>query len=207
MAELQTLSVKKREGLGKGSSRRLRIKEAIPCVFYTGTGENVPIQASAKEISKLYDQVGRTTVFNIEIDDNGKKVTKPALIWDVQFHPVKHSFTHIDFYGVDLEKEVKIVVPLEFLGTAKGTKLGGKLETYREQVRVQGKPLDIPAKISVDISNLDINETLHVSDLNLPAGVKAHTDSHFAIVSVISREAVEAESAEAQGEAATTAES
>jgi len=195
MAELKTLSVQKRENLGKGYNRRLRQDNTIPCVFYTGEGDNVAVQASSKELFKLYDSVGRTTVFNIEYSDNGKTVTKPALIWDVQFHPVKRAFTHIDFYGVDLNKDVKLVVPLEFSGTAKGTKLGGKLETYREKVTLVGKPMDIPARVHVDITEMGLNSTIHVSDLQLPAGVTAHTKSDFAIVSVLAREA-EAEAAE-----------
>lgn len=192
MAELKTLSVQKRENMGKGASHRLRQDNTIPCVFYTGEGENIPVQASSKELFKLYDSVGRTTVFNLEYDENGKKVTKPALIWDVQFHPFKRAFTHMDFYGVDLEKEVKIVVPLEFVGVAKGSKLGGKLETYREKVTLKGKPLDIPAKVTIDITDMGLNSTIHVSSLALPAGVSAYTKNDFAIISVISRESDEA---------------
>ncbi len=196
MAELKTLSVQKREGLGKGPNRRLRVEQTIPCVFYNGEGENIALQASSKELFKLYDEVGRTTVFTLEYEENGKKLSKPALIWDIQFHPVKRAFTHIDFYGVDLNKEIKIVVPLEFVGTAKGTKLGGKLETYREKVTLKGKPLDIPASVKVDVTEMGLNETIHVSDLQLPAGVKAYTAGNFAVVSVLSREA-EAEAGEA----------
>ena len=193
MADLKTLSVQKREGLGKGSNRRLRAEQTIPCVFYDAEGDNFSVQVSAKELGKLYDEVGRTTVFNIEYEENGKKVVKPALFWDVQYHPVKRAFVHIDFYGVNLEKEVKLVVPLEFVGVAKGTKLGGKLETYRERVTLKGKPLSIPARVSVDISDLGVNDILHVADLKLPEGVSAAMTANFAVVSVISREAAEAE--------------
>lgn len=193
MAELKTLSVQKRTEFGKGPNRRLRAEQMIPCVFYTGEGVNLSVQASSKELFKLYEEVGRTTVFNIEYEEDGKKSVKPAMIWDIQFHPVKRQFTHIDFYGVDLQKEVKVVVPMVFSGTAKGTKLGGRLETYREKVTLSGKPLDIPAQVVVEISNLGLNETVHVSDLVLPAGVSAATRTNFAIVSVISRDKDEAE--------------
>jgi len=190
---MKTLSVQKREGMGKGANRRLRAQHMIPCVFYSGRGDNFALQAPSKDLFKLYDEVGRTTVFNIEYDENGKKVVQPALFWSVQFHPVKRAFTHIDFYGVDLDKEVRLVVPLVFEGVAKGTKLGGKLETYREQIAVKGKPLSIPARVRVDISDLGVNDVLHVADLKLPEGVSAAMAGNFAVVSVVTREAAEVE--------------
>lgn len=196
MTEMKTLSVQKREGLGKGPNRRLREEQMIPCVFYNAEGENMAVQAPSKALFKLYDEVGRTTVFNLEYEDGDKKVVKPALFWKVQFHPVKRAFVHIDFYGVDLDKEVKLIVPIEFTGVAKGTKLGGKLETYREKVTLKGKPLSIPPRVVVDISDLGVNDTLHVADLKLPEGVVSSMSANYAVVSVISREAAEAEEAE-----------
>lgn len=64
----------------------------------------------------------------------------PVFVWDAQYHPVKGVFTHVDFFGVDLNKEIKVDVPLEFVGTSKGVKLGGTLETYRERVTLAGPP-------------------------------------------------------------------
>ena len=199
MAAMKTLSVQKREDLGKGPNRRLRAEQVIPCVFYSGRGDNFALQAPSKDLFKLYDEVGRTTVFNIEYEENGAKIARPALFWSVQFHPVKRAFTHIDFYGVDLDKEVKLAVPLEFVGVAKGAKLGGKLETYREQIFVKGKPLSIPARVRVDISDMGLNDVLHVADLELPEGVHAAMAANFAVASVVAREA--AETAEASPEA------
>ena len=131
MSDLKVLSVQKRAGLGKGANRRARQEELIPGVFYTAKGENLPVQMAVRSFAKLFSQVGRTTVFNLEIEGDG---THPVLIWATQRDPITSRFTHIDFYGVDLDKPVKITVPVEFTGVARGTKVGGKLETYREQV-------------------------------------------------------------------------
>ena len=143
----KTLSVQKREGCGKGPSGRLRSEKLIPGVFYTAKGENISVQAPALPLEKIYGEMGHTTVFNLEIEDNGQKTMHPVLIWQVQFHPYKRAFTHIDFYGVDLDKEVTVDVPVEFVGTSRGVKLGGRLETYREIVRLCSKPLAMPQKI------------------------------------------------------------
>lgn len=183
----KTLSVLKREGSGKGPSGRLRSQDMIPGVFYTANGENISVQAPALPLEKLYGEMGRTSVFNLEIDDNGKKSVHPVLIWQVQYHPYKKSFTHIDYYGVDLNKPVTVEVPVEFVGVSRGVKLGGQLETYREVVRLSSKPLDMPKKITVDISNMDVNSTIMVADLQLPENVKAVYDQNFAMVSVLAK--------------------
>ena len=194
----KTLSVQKREGCGKGPSGRLRAEKLIPGVFYTASGENISVQAPVLPLEKIYGEMGHTTVFNLEIEDNGKKTLHPVLIWQVQFHPYTRAFTHIDFYGVDLDKEVTVDVPVEFVGTSRGVKLGGVLETYREMVRLTSKPLSMPQKIVVDVTDMGINDTVTVSDLKLPENVRAVFDQNYALVSVISKSKDE----EAEGEKA-----
>ena len=185
MADLKVLNAQKRDTSGKGFNRRLRQEGVIPGVFYTGQGGNISVQMPAAPLNKLFGEVGRTTVFNLEIAEGGKTSLHPVLIWDVQRHPVKNRITHVDFYGVDLDKPVKITVPIEFTGVARGTKVGGVLETYREQVQLVAKPLDMPAKIVLDITSLDLGKTIQVADLELPEGVKAAYDVNYAIVSVL----------------------
>ena len=180
----KSLHVQKRNALGKGANRRLRANTLVPGVFYNAKGENIAVQVPSLPMEKLLAAVGRNMVFNIEIDNDGKKEKYPALIWDVQYHPYKRAFLHIDFYGVDLEKEIVVRVPLEFVGTAKGAKLGGQLEAYRENVRLSGKPLDMPKKITIDISELDINSAIHVAELALPKGITAVYSTNYCIVAV-----------------------
>ena len=187
MSEFATLHGKKRELTGKGVARRLRATAQVPAVFYNAKGESLPIQVSEKELTKLYGSIGRTTVFNIEIDNNGKKEVAPALFWDIDFYPTKNRIQHVDIYGVDLNKEIKVRVPLIFTGVAKGTKIGGKLETYREVIEVASKPLSIPRTIEVDITEMGLGTIMRVEDLVLPEGVRAEYTNNFAIISVIAR--------------------
>lgn len=181
MSELKVLSAQKRTDLGKGANRRTRLEDLVPCVFYTSKGENIAVQVSARALAKLFTQVGRTTVFNLDVEGT----LYPVLIWQLQRHPVKSTFTHVDFYGVDLEKPVKITVPVEYVGVARGTKVGGKLEIYREQVRLIAKPLEMPAKVTIDISKMDVGATMQIAGLELPAGVSAAYDNNYALVSVL----------------------
>ena len=99
--------------------------------------------------------------------------------------PYKKKFTHIDFFGVDLDREIKIRVPLEFVGTSRGVKLGGKLEVYREFIDVMSKPLTLPKKITLDLTELDINSTIMLKDVAMPEGVRPATNENFAILSVL----------------------
>ena len=114
----------------------------------------------------------------------------------MQKHPYKKAFTHVDFYGVDLDKEVKVDVPIEFVGVARGVKLGGVMETYRESVRLCSKPLDMPKKVTIDVTDMGINDSVTVETLALPENVKAVFDKNFAIVSVFSKSKDAAEAAE-----------
>ena len=178
------ISAQVREQLGKNANRRLRASGLTPAVFYVAGGVSIPVTVNEAALNKLYAGAGCTSVFTLEIDDKGKKSTHSCLIWDVEYYPTKNRFQHVDFYGVDMDKELRIKVPLKFVGTAKGTKLGGRLETYREQIFILSKPTSLPKKITVDITNLDVGQSLRVQDLAMPEGVRASFDTNFAILTV-----------------------
>lgn len=199
----QTLSVQKRSARGKAANGRLRSEAVVPGVYYTPRGDNIMVQAPSLPLEKIFDKVGHTTVFNLEIDSPEGKETHPVLIWQVQRHPYKNQFLHIDFYGVDLDKEVKVDVPIEFVGTAKGVKLGGVLETYRENIHLGAKPMDMPQKITIDVTNMNIGDTIDIEHLELPPNVRPVFDHNYAIVSVLakSQEADEEGEGEAKAEA------
>lgn len=198
MSELKILSATIREAKGKNPNRRLRKEHFVPAVFYNAEGKNFALQVEMPALEKIYKSVGRTTVFNLEIDDNGSKSTYPCLFWQIQYHPVKGTFSHIDFYGVDLNKEVRIRVPLEFAGTAKGTKVGGKMEIYREHMYVMAKPLSLPSKIVVDVTELGIGAIFTVADLQAGDGVRVMAPENQAIASVILKGKEEATTEEAE---------
>ena len=188
MSEMKTLSVQKRNTLGKGPSRRLREEAIVPAVYYAPDGKNILVQVALNPLNKIYEQVGRTNVFNLEIDDNGTKTMHPVFVWDAQYHPVKNTFTHIDFYGVELDKEVKVKVRLRFVGTSKGVKAGGRMEVYREEVTLVAKPQDMPRVVDIEVTNFDIGTNLRASGLLLPEGVRVEYKSDFSILAVMAKD-------------------
>jgi large subunit ribosomal protein L25 len=187
---------------GKNANRRLRAGGFTPAVFYDGSGTALTLQVNEAELVKLYARAGRTTVFDLEIDDGGGKTTRPCLIWDVEYYPTRNRFQHIDFYGADPDRELNVRVPLEFTGTAKGLKTGGKVEIYRETVAVLCKPAALPKKIRVDISGLDVGQGLRIADLAMPEGVRARYDVNFAVLTVSIPGSGKGEGEEGAGETA-----
>jgi large subunit ribosomal protein L25 len=207
MSEFATLQAKKRNNTGKGAARRLRAAARIPAVFYTSAGLNIPLQIDEKELTMLYQRIKTTSIFNLEItDDKGNKEISAALFWDVDFFPTKKRIQHVDIYGVDLDKEITVRVPLEFTGIAKGTKLGGKLEPYREKIDIICKPLSLPTKVEVDVTELGLNNSIYVEDLIIPEGVRVAHKTNYVVVSVVAKSVEKEEgSEEAPGASAPAA--
>lgn len=202
MADFLNLKAQFREKTGKGVARRLRAAGTVPAVYYVSGGASTPIQVNGKELRRVYEKVGRTTVFNVEIVGGPHAGTHPALIWDIEYYPTKNAAMHVDIFGVDLNKELKISVPLVFVGTPNGVKLGGTFESFRETLDVASKPLSVPQKIEINVADLDINQSIYVEDLKLPEGVRADYDTNIPLCGVVIVREDEAEAdAGAEGEA------
>ena len=210
MKETLSLAVKTRAGRGKGANRKLRATDMVPGVYYDDKGVNIPVMVEHMPLQKLYSKTASSHVFELKIESEAGQETKPSLIWQLQFHPTKSKITHVDFYGVDLTKEIRVHIPVEVVGKAVGMVKGGALEVYRETLEVSCLPLAIPDKVVVDITPLDLNQHIKVADITLPEGVKAVYEDNFAILGVLlpsaEEEAPEEGAAEAPAEAAPAAE-
>lgn len=196
MAELMKLSVTPRSEKGKCPCRRIRTKSLVPGVYYNQQGVNIPVQVEILPLTKLHAKLGSSRVFNIEVEQDGKTQTLPSLFKSVQYDPIKSTPIHVDFYGVDLDRDIKVDVRVVVEGKAKGIIMGGQLEVFRNSLEVICKPLDVPEKIVIDVTDLDIGVNLHVGEVKLPAGVRPVFDENYSVVGVI---AVEAEEVKADG--------
>lgn len=126
------LKAAKREGFGKKESKGVRRAGQIPCVVYGG-GETLHLSINAKEVKPL---IYTPNAYIVELDVDGTKV--PAVMREVQFHPVKEEVLHIDFYRVQSGKPVAIDIPVKLVGNSEGVKLGGKLAQSKRKLRVSG---------------------------------------------------------------------
>lgn len=204
MSERPTLKAVERKETGKGPNRRLRASGLVPGVFYDQKGVNIPVKVDMIPLQKAYSALRNTQLLNLVLDRDGKEQTIPVLIWRVKYDPVKPHPVHVDFFGVDMEKPLKVVVPLKLVGIAKGVKAGGRMEQYREQCEILAKPEDIPAAIEIDVTDLAVNARVHIGDVTMPEGVTPISDDNFAVLTILSKGAAaamdEAEEAELEGE-------
>ncbi len=203
MAETMTLTVAKRTETGKNHNRRLREEKKIPAVFYDAKDHNEPVVADMMQLWKLYEKAGSTQVFTLKIDDNGSTKEYPTLLWKIEFHPFKNMIMHADFLGVDMTKEMTIQVPVVLEGDPVGVNEGGVLQQMRFELTVSCKAGDIPEAIHLDVSNLNINDSISITDIVPPANVSLVFDEedHFAVAGVVPPMA-EVEEGAAEGEEA-----
>ena len=199
MANDLVLSVERRAQIGKGKLRQVRNAGYIPGVYYDGKGLNIPVMVKEVPLEKAYSQVGGSRFFTLKIDGD-ESVERPAFIWRLDHHPFKNKVVHVDFYGVDLDKPIRVHVDVVLTGKAKGVAIdGGLLQLFRDKIEVECLPRDIPENITLDVSDLGMNDTVHISSVALPQGVKAvHHDDDFAVVGVVPQEAGDEEEGAAE---------
>ena len=148
----------------KNHARRVRVSGLIPAVVYGAGQESVAVTVDPKVITKiLYSDSGHNTIFDLTIE--GKGATK-AMIVDWQNEPIKGKLLHIDLKRIAMDKTMRVSVPVQLVGVPVGVKAsGGILGQVLHEVEVECLPGDIPSHIDIDVSNLDINGAIHISDL------------------------------------------
>lgn len=182
--EIVALNVRKRAGLGKGESGRIRARGGIPGIFYGPRQESaIPIEVESREFAKKVDVLEGSHLIQLDSDAAELK-QKMVLLREVQRHPVTHRVLHTDFYEVDLTKKLEVTVPLHFIGKAAGTVDGGILQPIVREVTVLCLPTEIPQFIDVDVSALGIHDAIHIEDVQLPAGIEVVFDDNFTVVTV-----------------------
>lgn len=168
-----TLKVAPRADFGSRSSRRMRRDGVVPGVVYSGGKEAKPFQVSERELRHLLGE--GAALFDLEIE--GSKAV-PVVVKEAQHHPVRGSFQHLDLMQVDLTEEIQAEVAIELEGAddAPGVKGGGVLEHVTREITVEALPTDIPDNIVVDVSAMEVNDTLQLSAVTVPDGVKFVAD-------------------------------
>jgi len=202
---LQTFDLKasQRKDTGKGAARVLRRQGLIPAVLYGPKTESIALTISALDLDKVYEESGSEHVILNLIIENGGTQNRTAMVKELQTSPVTSQYLHVDFYEISLEKEITVKVQVEVTGKCKGVENGGFLQLIRHELDVSCLPADIPGKIEVDVSDLDIGDSLHVEEIDVGEKVTLLYDSNFTVVTVVAptveeEEVVEEELEEAE---------
>lgn len=200
-----TLSVEVREGSGKIANRKLRHAGRIPAVIYGGDRPAVPVTVSKDDMAKLLRQhVHENTIFHLQVA--GSDAPKPALVHDYQVDSLTHEILHLDFLRIDMDKPVNLKVPVLIQGTAVGTKMGGILEFLVREIEVTCLPVDIPESIPLDVTPLQLMQTVKAGQIGLPEKVKLHSSPDTMIVRIAAPKAEEVTAPAAAEAAPETAE-
>jgi large subunit ribosomal protein L25 len=168
-----TLTAAPRADFGSRASRRMRREGVVPGVVYSGGKDAQPFQVSERELRHLLSE--GAALFDLQIE--GSKAV-PVVVKEAQHHPVRGSFQHLDLMQVDLTEEIQAEVAIELEGaeSSPGVKGGGVLEHVTREITVEALPADIPDNIVVDVSAMEINDTLQLSAVTAPDGVKFVAD-------------------------------
>ncbi len=189
------LEVSVRDEQGKGPARRLRAEGSVPLILY-GTGvDALPLSVPGMILERIL-RSGANALINLKgaAEVQGKLV----LVKEIQRDPLSQNLVHCDLYAVDTKKKLQIEVPLHIEGKAPGVELGGILNILSHELAVSCLPLAIPDRIVVDVSKLEIGDTLRLSEITLPEGSEAVLEASQVLVTVTAPRVEEEETAEAE---------
>ena len=200
MTENVSLQAKTRSSRGKTKAKKQRKEGLVPGIYYDREGANIALSLGYGAVQAAQERAQNQVIYLQIQNEDGTESSKPALIWDVQFHPVKGLIQHVDFVGVDMKREVKLDIPVEFVGEPVGVDNGGFVNAYRDSVPVTCLPGNIPEKFEIDISELDIGDALYFSQVSVPEGVTRETEEDIAIVGISKPQPAEPEEGEGSEE-------
>ena len=188
MTKQATLKVETRDGRGKGAARQLRRDGSIPGNLYGREIEPISVQADMREFGALVSAISvENTIVELSLDGDAPR---RVLIREIQRHPVRPDFLHVDFYEIRAGEKLKVNVPLHLIGTPIGVRNGGTLQQVRHELEVECLPSEIPPSFEIDITELDIGDSFHISDVDV-GGLEVMEDGARTICSVAAPRVVE----------------
>ena len=169
--------------MGRSAARKLKAQGSIPAVVYGGKNKPQPLQVSARDVNAMLSHAsGENILVELEIAGGNRL----ALVQEIQHAPLGGKVLHIDFHAVSMDEKIHADVPLEPTGIANGVKnFGGLLEQSLRSLSIECLPRDLPDRITVDISALNIGDAIHVRDILLPNGVTAKVQLELTAFSVV----------------------
>ncbi len=192
--EFFELATKLRTTRGNSPARALRRDGYLPAVIYGPGKETIALSVSVYDMEQVIKKTKTLQVFvNLAIEGQG---IRTAMLKELQRHPVSGNFIHADFYEVAMDRKINVMIPIVTVGQSKGVELGGMLQIIRHEVEAFCIPSNIPEVIEIDITDLDIGESVHVEDIELEGDVEILHDVNFTILTVLSIRKAEEEEGE-----------
>ena len=201
MARQVKLKAQRRDGTGRSAVRKLKARDIVPAIIYGGKEKSQPLQVSARDVRAMLSHASGENIL-VELEIDGEKSNRMAMVQEIQHSPLGGDILHLDFHAVSMDETIHADVPVEAFGTPNGVKnFGGLLEQSLRALAIECLPRDLPDKLTVDVSALNIGDAIHVRDIQLPNGVTTKVQGDLTAFSVLAP-AVEEEPAAAAAEAA-----
>ncbi len=187
--------------MGNGPARRLRQTGQVPAVLYGPKTESVLLSVNKSDLDLVLKK-GRSSqiILNLVIQNNGETYTRPAMIKELQVHPVSRRYLHIDFYEIDMDRKITVGVRIVTTGKSVGVERGGILQIIRRELEVECLPFEVPESIVIDITDLDMGDSVHVKDISLDGDVEFLGESNLTVVTILTPKLEEEPEAEEEAE-------
>src|SRR6266404_4147456 len=184
MAKQVKLKAERRSATGRSAARKLKARGVVPAVIYGAKDKPQPLQLSERDINAMLSHASGENIL-VELEIDGDQSGRLALVQEIQHSPVRGDVLHIDFHAISMDEKIHAEVPVETIGTANGVKnFGGLLEQNLRALAIECLPRDLPDRIVVDVSALNIGDSIHVRDLQLPPGVTTRMQPDLTAFSV-----------------------
>lgn len=181
--EFLELKAKPRTTKGNSPARALRRDGAIPAVIYGPGKASVALSVNVYDLEQALKGAGGRQIF-VDLAIEGGEIRK-AMLKELQRHPVNGSFIHADFYEVALDRKMRVMIPVTTVGKCQGVEMGGMLQIIRRELEALCFPTDIPDEIEIDITELDMGESVHVEDITLEGDVELVHDVNFTVLTIL----------------------
>ncbi|GAE36568.1 50S ribosomal protein L25/general stress protein Ctc [Halalkalibacter akibai] len=175
------LKANPREDLRGSATKKIRKQGQVPAVLYGNKIDSQPVSVDGAEFLKTVRSVGKNGLFSLDV--SGEK-NHQVMIHDLQIDPLKNEYQHIDFFEVDMTSEIEASVPVHLTGEAPGEKEGGMVSHLLYEITVKCLPADIPEEITVDISNLNVGDSIQIADIRNSVSAQVTNDDDETIVTV-----------------------
>lgn len=190
------LKVTIRKTTGNGAARELRREGMIPAILYGPKAEPVMLSVTTKELENILMTSNIGQVLLDLLIQNGKQQSRTAMIKELQTQPVSGSLLHVDFYEVAMDQKIKISIPVMTKGQSKGVEEGGVLQLVRHEVEVFCFPNNIPESLEVDVTGMNIGDSLHINEASIDEAIELVDETNFTLVTILSPKAEEEEEVE-----------
>ena len=172
-----SLAARIRDNKGKGVARRLRRDDQIPAIFYGPNAKTTMLSVSYRDLGGIIKQTtSENIILGLKIESESGIESRKVMLKELQIDPIKDTYLHADFYEISMDKELTVDIPVHLVNAPIGVQKGGILQHVKREITITCLPDNLVDSLEVDVSGLDIGESVHIRDIEIPEGIKGSFD-------------------------------